>query len=69
MGRQVHKKERREEQYPAERWAQYPAERRASLEILIEILHIEKVPRHRQYQAHQETEAQVFWMEVNLEMS
>jgi hypothetical protein len=72
VGRQVQQKERREEQYPAERRAQYPAERRASLEIVIEILHVEKLPRHCQSQAQQEMEAQVFWMEgfsVNLEMS
>ncbi len=78
MRRQVQQKERREEQYPAERQAQYPAERRASLErrvsleIVIETLHVEELPRHCQSQAQQEMEAQFFWMEgfsVNLEMS
>jgi hypothetical protein len=75
VGRQVQQKERREEQYPAERRAQYTAERRASLEmrasleIVIEILHVEKLPRHCQSQAQQEMEALVFWTEgfsVNL---
>ena len=42
---------------------------RASLEIVIELFHVEKLPVHCHSQAQQEMEALVFWTEgfsVNL---